>query len=875
MWGCAAPCSCGPKAKEDLFEPEPVQVHHDDWQNSPLTATSATTPAAAAIAADHRSGESQREHPLDSPGPRLSALSAGIGLQAAEVLNVFSSHSSPNLATGHQESYGSHATSNRSPATAMNRPAYGERRPLKASDLKLSCRLTKDLGLDDLDQMAEEATGSQVPGALRTFWLLHFVKTGMSRFRSRFALVAEPTHIEVDRGVQIEGVYDFYTVADKKVRTRRMTEKVFHHRRTVAGEDDGNDESFDDEEVLLTKSMSAKSTTSSSSSYGLPDGKRTESGNSYERRRLSSEQEVLAHWGVLVGKAMHMRVIDFTAVADKFVYRRKYQDFTRRKGRIIASVRERARAVVQQAWELAKTIGKEPVDKFDHEWQDESLLTHLFSRHYVDMLTLFCNTACKILAVQPTLVDASAPCKVFGDIHGQFRDLLLFFRAFGAPDEHDAPNFVFNGDFVDRGEHQLEVIGLLLALKVLLPEKVWLVRGNHEDRYMSKRYGFQDECRRRLGGDGPKLFELFHKTFSLLPLACVVAKRVLVVHGGIGDGQWTLADLQAVKRPLGDDHLQDPDKAWIWNLMWSDPIEDDDDREGGVFGVHESPRGGISTQFGWNVTKMFCARNGLSLVVRSHQSKADSLGFDIMHENLLIRVFSARDYEGHGNDGSVLLIRSTDETQPDSLLTVRPQVVRSTTKAVQEEIARTGRLTTSGASSGGQVMKLLKGQQPRAPRRRKRRARSPDRSGFDDEDAGSESGSDDEAGEQRMEGTPTPPEQSAYKSDGSGKASEKGSDGSSGKKAGGSAGSNGSGGGKVLAMTGVGSGGSSGKAGSASQAGTGSGKITSSSPQMTPVGSRNTGSGTTTQKSDSPKRVSGGNGMPGARLLKAFSKKKG
>jgi len=342
-------------------------------------------------------------------------------------------------------------------------------------------------------------------------------------------------------------------------------------------------------------------------------------------------------------------------------------------------VRDRAKVVVMRARHLAQKIEVEKMDKLDCEWDDPDVLVHLFSTEYLDTLILIARAACKMLAAQPPVAEVSAPCKVFGDIHGQFRDLMLFFIAFGSPAERNAPMFVFNGDFVDRGEHQLETIGLLLALKVLLPERVWLVRGNHEDRLMNQKYGFQQECHERLGKDwGQQVFDVIQKAFDQLPLGAVIADRVLVVHGGIGDGLWKVNDLKNIKRPLPEQ----PDR-WIHNILWSDPIEDDAKDAEGVFGVHDSPRGGITARFGWNVTKTFCARNGLGLIVRSHQSKRDSIGFDIMHDNLLIRVFSARDYEGHGNDGAVLNIcESTDEP---GLLIVRLQVLRSATKEDVDE----------------------------------------------------------------------------------------------------------------------------------------------------------------------------------------------
>lgn len=206
---------------------------------------------------------------------------------------------------------------------------------------------------------------------------------------------------------------------------------------------------------------------------------------------------------------------------------------------------------------------------------------------------------------------------------------------------------------------------------------------------MNAKYGFADECKNKLGSEfGPKVFEMIHKAFDHLPLACLVGQHILVVHGGIGDGAWRLNDIFTINRPLNDNHLAMPENYWIHNMLWSDPIEDDDDRDQGVFGVHESPRGERAAQFGWDVTKTFCARNGLSLIVRSHQSKQNSLGIDIMHENLLVRVFSARDYEGHGNDGAVLMVTQEETQRGPPLLTVKAQILRSTTKALQEEAQR-------------------------------------------------------------------------------------------------------------------------------------------------------------------------------------------
>lgn len=531
----------------------------------------------------------------------------------------------------------------------------------------------------------------------------------IKQFRKSMVAVKAPNELELTRSLQIEGIYDFYTFEDKKVRVRKMNQDVFHERLR---DDDlerepnemirqaSSDSSGSKDDSLDSASEGDSETDAAESDGALPGARRRKRRSKRPTRmplvcktRFNSavgrddNPEACTHWGVVVGKILHTRALDFTGILDKaghHMHTMKYQATAGAKGAILNSVRERARIVAKQAWHIAKKISIEKKDCFDNEWNENGLLVELFSTEYFDTLALFANTARKILSVQPTMVSVNVPCKIFGDIHGQFRDLLLLFKAFGRPDEHDAPMFVFNGDFVDRGAHQLEVIGLLLALKILLPERVWLIRGNHEDRQMNKRYGFEDECKRQLGVTlGPKMFDLMQNTFDMLPVAALVEEKVLVVHGGIGDGFWKVSDLRKVKRPLVDEQLAED---WIANLLWSDPIEDDDKNQE-TFGVHASPRGGTAAQFGWNVTKTFCARNGLSLVVRSHQSKMGSPGFDIMHESLLMRVFSARDYEGHGNDGAILYLQNL-EAEGQQILMVRPQVLWSTTKAKHQESAR-------------------------------------------------------------------------------------------------------------------------------------------------------------------------------------------
>ncbi|KAH0502284.1 Serine/threonine-protein phosphatase PP1-gamma catalytic subunit [Microtus ochrogaster] len=250
-----------------------------------------------------------------------------------------------------------------------------------------------------------------------------------------------------------------------------------------------------------------------------------------------------------------------------------------------------------------------------------------------------CLKSREIFLSQPILLELEAPLKICGDIHGQYYDLLRLFEYGGFPPES---NYLFLGDYVDRGKQSLETICLLLAYKIKYPENFFLLRGNHECASINRIYGFYDECKRRYN---IKLWKTFTDCFNCLPIAAIVDEKIFCCHGGLSPDLQSMEQIRRIMRPTDV-----PDQGLLCDLLWSDPDKD-------VLGWGENDRG-VSFTFGAEVVAKFLHKHDLDLICRAHQVVED--GYEFFAKRQLVTLFSAPNYCGEFDNAGAMM--SVDET---------------------------------------------------------------------------------------------------------------------------------------------------------------------------------------------------------------------
>ncbi|TQS37364.1 hypothetical protein Golomagni_02165 [Golovinomyces magnicellulatus] len=199
-------------------------------------------------------------------------------------------------------------------------------------------------------------------------------------------------------------------------------------------------------------------------------------------------------------------------------------------------------------------------------------------------------------------------------------------------------NFIFLGDFVDRGYFSLETLTLLMCLKAMYPDKITLIRGNHESRQITQVYGFYAECQQKYGN--ASVWKSCCQVFDFLVLAAIIDGEVLCVHGGLSPEIRTVDQLRVIARAQ-----EIPHEGAFCDLVWSDPEN--------VETWAVSPRG-AGWLFGDKVATEFNYVNGLRYIARAHQLVNEGYKFHFSRKSV-VTVWSAPNYCYRcGNVASIL-----------------------------------------------------------------------------------------------------------------------------------------------------------------------------------------------------------------------------
>ncbi|KAL0234325.1 hypothetical protein PCE1_001361 [Barthelona sp. PCE] len=249
-----------------------------------------------------------------------------------------------------------------------------------------------------------------------------------------------------------------------------------------------------------------------------------------------------------------------------------------------------------------------------------------------------CSKATEILTREPNVIKLSAPITLVGDIHGQFYDMLELFATGGTP---PTTKYCFLGDYVDRGLYSCETLLLLLCYKIKYPDRVFLLRGNHESRQITQAYGFFDETVKKYGS--VNVWRYCVEVFDVLPLGAVLDQSIFCIHGGLSPLITRIDDIDKI------DRMQEvPHSGSMSDLLWSDP------HPHGEEGFQPSMRG-AGFLFGEDTVTQFLRANRMSQICRAHQLVKD--GYSRIYNNRLVTVWSAPDYcYRNGNLASIMVV---------------------------------------------------------------------------------------------------------------------------------------------------------------------------------------------------------------------------
>lgn len=268
-------------------------------------------------------------------------------------------------------------------------------------------------------------------------------------------------------------------------------------------------------------------------------------------------------------------------------------------------------------------------------------LPYLQSAAFAYDITMVCNAVSDIFETESRCLFMQSPVYVFGDIHGNLEDLHFFAdNIWKLGVDLTAGQFLFLGDYVDRGMSGLECVAYIFGLKLLYPKKIHLLRGNHEtrdvnswvDHYRDKSFLYQ--CKERFGEDlGEDVWEQCNQAFDRMPLTAVIDHDIFCIHGGIPRPvpgfESEIQAIMALPSVIGIMPAFEHEEEWMKQVasdcIWSDPAPQSKEASLPANGFGDSPRGGGAVMFGSKAIDRFLQNNNLSYIIRAHEAHSEGV----------------------------------------------------------------------------------------------------------------------------------------------------------------------------------------------------------------------------------------------------------
>ncbi|KAK9068126.1 hypothetical protein SSX86_012237 [Deinandra increscens subsp. villosa] len=428
------------------------------------------------------------------------------------------------------------------------------------------------------------------------------------------------------------------------------------------------------EAEAIAKTLAAAKARQSNGEVDLPDRDRGAEATPSGKQMIKAKSDVVTN-SAPAGIRLHNRAVVVAAETGGALggmVRQLYIDQFENEGRRVSYGTPESATAARKLLDRQVSINSVPKKVIAHLLKPRGWKPPVRRQFFLDCNEIadLCDSSERIFSSEPSVLQLKASIKIFGDLHGQFGDLMRIFDEYGSPSaagDIGYIDYLFLGDYVDRGQHSLETICLLLALKVEYPHNIHLIRGNHEAADINALFGFRIECIERMGErDGIWVWHRINRLFNWLPLAALIEKKIICMHGGIGRSINHIEQIENLQRPI----TMEAGSIVLMDLLWSDPTENDS-----VEGLRPNARGPGLVTFGPDRVMEFCNNNDLQLIVRAHECVMD--GFERFAQGHLITLFSATNYCGTANNAGAILVLGRDLVVVPKLIHPLPPAISS------------------------------------------------------------------------------------------------------------------------------------------------------------------------------------------------------